>query len=118
MKDLCWENAYHHTMLFVHSDRCSNSPGTTWNHLQGSGKSLTHFVPCVFEGLSHAVASLPENTVFCISLKCSSSKLFTGGIVLYADGDFSYSQTSQQYRWTRLLWHDYHKQGKQGLEGN
>lgn len=90
----------------------------TWNHLQGSGKSLTHFVPCVFEGLSHAVASLPENTVFCISLKCSSSKLFTGGIVLYADGDFSYSQTSQQYRWTRLLWHDYHKQGKQGLEGN
>lgn len=33
-----------------------------WHHLQGSVKSLTHFVPCVFEGLSHAVASLPENT--------------------------------------------------------
>lgn len=39
----------------------------TWHHLQGSVKSLTHFMACVFEGLSHAVASLPENTFMCIS---------------------------------------------------
>lgn len=33
----------------------------TCHRLQGSVKSLTHFVLCVFEGLSHAVASVPEN---------------------------------------------------------
>lgn len=47
-----------------------------WHHLQGSVKSLTHFVLCVFEGLSHAVSSLPGNSFLCISQKCSSSKLF------------------------------------------
>ncbi|TNN72685.1 Transcription factor MafG [Liparis tanakae] len=28
------------------------------------------------------------------------------------------TRTNQQHRWTRLSWHDYHKQGKQGLEEN
>lgn len=70
---------------------------------------LDPLVSGMFEGPSRAVASLQLRKSYPILLFYA----------LTLTGFFFFNlQTHQHNRWTRFLWHDYHKQGKQSIEGN